>query len=72
MPVSSRRTNASGRMTSSIHRRAGLGDGGLALFNGGTMGDPAALEVTVKRSGVRGKPNLSAPRSEVGSALYKL
>jgi uncharacterized heparinase superfamily protein len=39
------------------------GEGGLALFNGATEGDPAAIEVTVKRSGVRGRPNLSAPRT---------
>ncbi|WP_416899789.1 MAG: heparinase II/III family protein [Minwuia sp.] len=39
------------------------GDGGLALFNGGTAGDADAIEITVKRSGIRGKPNLSALRS---------
>lgn len=39
------------------------GDGGLALFNGAVEGNPARIEVTVKRSGVRGRPNLSAPRT---------
>ena len=39
------------------------GDGGLALFNGATAGEPEQIEITVKRSGVRGKPNLSAPRT---------
>lgn len=53
--------NAIDRMTPAL-RMLRHGDGGLALFNGATEGNAANIEITVKRSGVRGKPNLSAPR----------
>jgi len=53
--------NAVDRMTPAL-RMLRHGDGGLALFNGSTVGVPAEIDFTVKRSGVRGKPNLSAPR----------
>lgn len=53
--------NAVDRMTPAL-RMLRHGDGGLALFNGATMGDPGGMDITTKRSGVRGKANLSAPR----------
>lgn len=38
-----------------------LGDGGLAMFNGGNDGPPAQVDQTLKRAGNRGKASLSAP-----------
>lgn len=54
--------NAVDRMTPTL-RLLRHDDGGLALFNGATEGDAAEIETTIKRSGVRGKPNLSAPKT---------
>ncbi|WP_417520050.1 heparinase II/III family protein [Minwuia sp.] len=39
------------------------GDGGHALFNGATVGNARAIDTVIKRSGIRGKANLSAPRT---------
>jgi len=54
--------NAIDRMTPTV-RLLCHGDGGLALFNGGTEANADRIAVAVKRSGVRGKPNQSAPRA---------
>lgn len=54
--------NAIDRMTPTL-RMLRHGDGGLGLFNGGTEDTAADIEQTIRRSGIRGKPNLSAPKA---------
>lgn len=54
--------NAIDRMTPTL-RMMRHGDGGLGLFNGGTEGVAEDIEQTIRRSGIRGKPNLSAPKA---------
>ncbi len=54
--------NAIDRMTPTL-RMLRHGDGGLGLFNGATEGVAADIEQTIRRSGIRGKPNLSAPKA---------
>lgn len=54
--------NAIDRMTPMI-RALRLGDGTLALFNGGREGDPTLIDAILAQAAVRGQPILSAPMS---------